>query len=386
MDNNKDITDVAEDKKLSPQELAAKLDAELDDFINGLEKKAYTEGWPEDRWEEEMEKHPFFMTKAPEPGEELSPLMEGIQQLKYDENENTPEDLAKAYKDDGNFNFKCKKYRRAIIAYTEGLKKKCTDNEINAQLYNNRAASNFFLENYRSSLNDCLAALKLKENYPKALNRAAECLFHLKKFDECIKYCDKIIASSTDDKAIKELRSKAVTAMKVADRDRRRQQVTEKKEEMKGLQLLETVRSRNIKFKGKDSSVLKLSDLEPQFPEAVRSHVQIDENGRLIWPVIFMYPEYKLTDFIQAFHEDEIFENMLCEVFAESPEWDHEKKYVPEKVKVYFEDENEQMHNIPKQWTLAKALTHSKYILQGGTPGFVILVSGSDAEKLYVKK
>lgn len=38
-----------------------------------------------------MEKHPFFMTKAPEPGAELSPLMEGIQQLKYDETENTPE-------------------------------------------------------------------------------------------------------------------------------------------------------------------------------------------------------------------------------------------------------------------------------------------------------
>lgn len=31
--------------------LAAKLDKELDDFIDGLEKKRYTDGWPEDRWE-----------------------------------------------------------------------------------------------------------------------------------------------------------------------------------------------------------------------------------------------------------------------------------------------------------------------------------------------
>jgi len=37
---------------LSPQELAAKLDADLDNFIAGLEKKAYTDGWPEDRWRE----------------------------------------------------------------------------------------------------------------------------------------------------------------------------------------------------------------------------------------------------------------------------------------------------------------------------------------------
>lgn len=32
--------------------LAAKLDADLDVFINSLEKKRYSEGWPADRWEE----------------------------------------------------------------------------------------------------------------------------------------------------------------------------------------------------------------------------------------------------------------------------------------------------------------------------------------------
>lgn len=32
-------------------ELCQKLDSELDDFINSLERKRYTEGWPEDRWE-----------------------------------------------------------------------------------------------------------------------------------------------------------------------------------------------------------------------------------------------------------------------------------------------------------------------------------------------
>jgi hypothetical protein len=40
-----------------------------------------------------MEKHPFFMTKSPNPDEKLSPLMEGLQQLKYDTTENTPEGI-----------------------------------------------------------------------------------------------------------------------------------------------------------------------------------------------------------------------------------------------------------------------------------------------------
>ena len=36
-----------------------------------------------------MEKHPFFMKKLPE-NEELSPLLQGLQQLKYDETLNSP--------------------------------------------------------------------------------------------------------------------------------------------------------------------------------------------------------------------------------------------------------------------------------------------------------
>lgn len=32
--------------------LAAKLDADLDVFIDSLEKKRYSEGWPADRWEQ----------------------------------------------------------------------------------------------------------------------------------------------------------------------------------------------------------------------------------------------------------------------------------------------------------------------------------------------
>lgn len=41
-------------------ELAAKLDRELDEFINSLEKKRYTDGWPEDRWQEVIYYYLFF--------------------------------------------------------------------------------------------------------------------------------------------------------------------------------------------------------------------------------------------------------------------------------------------------------------------------------------
>ena len=109
------------------------------------------DGFNEETWENEMANHPFFK-KQFEDGEELSPLMQGLQDLKYSVDENTPEELAKNYKEDGNFNFKCKKYRFAVASYTEGLRHKCSDNELNTQLLTNRAAAQFHIGKVRKRL------------------------------------------------------------------------------------------------------------------------------------------------------------------------------------------------------------------------------------------
>lgn len=54
---------------------------------------------------------------------------------------------AEAYKEDGNHEFKKKKYRIAADNYTEGIKCRCPDKQLNAVLYTNRAAANFHLGN-----------------------------------------------------------------------------------------------------------------------------------------------------------------------------------------------------------------------------------------------
>lgn len=51
------------------------------------------------------------------------------------------------YKNEGNDYFKEKNYKKAVISYAEGLKKKCGDHELNAVLYTNRAAAQFYLGN-----------------------------------------------------------------------------------------------------------------------------------------------------------------------------------------------------------------------------------------------
>ncbi len=37
----------------------------------------------------------------------------------------------------------------------------------------------------------------------------------------------------------------------------------------------------------------------------IDKNVRLSENGtELIWPVVFLYPEYGQTDFIESFHEN----------------------------------------------------------------------------------
>lgn len=139
--------------------------------------------------------------------------------------------MAISYKEDGNFNFKHKNYRLAIIAYTEGIKIKCGNKEIEATLLNNRAASNFFLKNYRSCLRDCELALRLKPDYEKAKLRAIHCCYEIQQLDKAIKYCDDILETKKDNREVQELKQKCVKASKLQERDRRmREQKVNKKE------------------------------------------------------------------------------------------------------------------------------------------------------------
>lgn len=56
-----------------------------------------------------------------------------------------PTEQAQGLKDEGNEYFKEKNYKKAIVSYSEGLKRNCADSELNAVLYTNRAAAHYHL-------------------------------------------------------------------------------------------------------------------------------------------------------------------------------------------------------------------------------------------------
>ncbi|KAK6621470.1 hypothetical protein RUM44_001277 [Polyplax serrata] len=333
-------------------------------------EERYTEGWPEDRWQEEMEKHPFFMTKLPEDGK-LPPLLEGIQQLKYDENENTPLDLANSYKEDGNFNFKYKKYRMAIISYTEGIRKKCGVPDVEAQLYNNRAAAHFHLENYRSSLSDCQQALKFQPNYSKAKLRAAQCCAKLKLYDEALQYASDILEKEPNEPTALKIQSESKINKKIKERDARKQKLTDKKLQSELICLKSAIEKRKIKveIEGDVMESLEFSSEKP-----------ILQDGILHWPVFFLYPEYSMSDYIEQFNENATFFDHIVEMFSTPPPWDSFAKYQINSLSLYYEGlDRSKLYPVDVHSTLSSILSNGEFVVRDWKPAFLIMVKvGSD--------
>ncbi|NXV80254.1 TTC4 protein, partial [Atlantisia rogersi] len=227
---------------------------------------------------------------------------------------------------EGNEYFREKDYKKAIIAYTEGLKKQCGDPELSAVLHTNRGAAHFYLGNYRSALSDAVQAKKLKPTHLKAIIRGALCHMELKNFSGAIAWCEEGLQIDSKEKKLVDLRAKA-DKLKVI---------------IKAVWLVAYLCERNIKLvlepsneeEGISDGLAEMS-LDGFCPDsATGAKVHLDADGNLTWPVLFLYPEHKQTDFIEAFHENSRFIDHLMVMFAELPPWDLERKYLPSNLEV----------------------------------------------------
>ncbi|KAM7324601.1 hypothetical protein ACRRTK_016906 [Alexandromys fortis] len=367
----------------------------MDAFLEKFQSQPYRGGFHEDQWEEEFDKIPLFMKKAPsEIDPKEFPDLACLQSIIYDD-ERSPEDQAKTYKDEGNDYFKEKDYKKAVVSYSEGLKKKCGDPDLNAVLYTNRAAAQYYLGNFRSALNDVLAARKLKPSHLKAIIRGAMCHLELNHFAEAVNWCDEGLQIDAKEKKLLEVRAKADKLKRMKERDLRKARLKEKKEQSQNEALLQAIKARNIRLvseavgKDEDSASdgpteIFLDGLSSENPCGAR--LSLDNQGRLSWPVLFLYPEYAQSDFISAFHEDSRFIDHLMAMFSEAPCWDSEQKYHPANLEVYFEDEERaELYQVSPGSTLLQVLQHPRYSVKALTPAFLICVASSSFLKSYLQ-
>ncbi|XP_053204351.1 tetratricopeptide repeat protein 4-like [Panonychus citri] len=339
-------------------------EADLFDIIaHHVTSGQYKDGWDEDKWEQQMEEHPLFMTKAPEG--ELPPLVEAIAQIKYDEESDNLIELANNYKDDGNENFRLKKYRWAVDCYRKALECKVKDNQLNSILFNNRASANFHLENYRSSMLDALQAIKLNPDNKKATLRAVECMMKLEKYQFCVDFCSKSKFSSE----LTSYKTKALESLKRIERDERKAKAEERKIKLQQEEIKLAVEKRKINYSG--------SLFIASHPAAEGHHVHLNDQGELIWPVLFVYPEFGQSDFIESFNENDSFDQHFSAMFPlneDHPNWDVDRKYRPDNLKVAFQDARSgQIYPFKLTRKLKSILTDPKFIIISAIPTFIVV-------------
>ncbi|NXI15279.1 TTC4 protein, partial [Irena cyanogastra] len=290
---------------------------------------------------------------------------------------------------EGNEYFKEKDYGRAAAAYSEGLRRRCGDAELDAVLLTNRAAAHFHLGNYRSALNDVIQAKKLKPTHLKAIIRGALCHMELKNFVEAIAWCEEGLQIDSKERKLVEMRAKA-DKLKGTFLGTQTDFCTRRR--CQGRAVTCSVCPGNIKL------VLEPSDEEEEVSgglaelsldglhsgSATGAKVHLDADGHLSWPVLFLYPEHEQTDFTVAFQENSRFIDHLMVMFAELPPWDVEKKYLPNNLELYFEDEErEEMYEVNPEHTLLQVLQHKRYFVKAGTPTVLVFAKRSPFSKKY---
>merc|ERR1719354_1426757 len=82
------------------------------------------------------------------------------------------------------------------------------------------------------------------------------------------------------------------------ERDTRKKEMEEKKKKMEADLIIDKLKSKHIVIERKKGNELDLSDVEPCHPAALHKPVHVDPGtGELIFPVLFMYPEFGETEF-----------------------------------------------------------------------------------------
>lgn len=392
--------DSVPDKKMSATEreqLAAKLDKDLDDFIGGLAKKPYQDTWTEENWQDEMEKHPFFRTKPFEDGEELPPLIQGIQEIKYSCEMNTDDELAITYKEDGNRCFRAGKYRFAVANYTEALDRRPSDTLLLTQLLSNRAAAHYHLENYRSCRRDCERALALTPDHCRALERLVLCSRRVGRPDDALLWCDRALAAcDRGGDAQWENRLLKARAEIEKEQARVRKEARERAlQEEEARRLARAVASRGVRVSRGDGFVLEASVsallddpslLTPELPVAQRG-VHLSDDGQLVWPLLLIYPESDQTDFLHAVEEGVSLADVVATVLEEPAMWDEGVRYTPQSVHIYYEScAGDGLVCVTSCDSLLSLLQRSDYVIKCGVPSVVLLEANSKFEREFIAR
>lgn len=319
-----------------------------DDFMAGF---PWNPNIDEKELVEKMDSMPLFMEYEPGEGDEGSTAYQAIKALQSEE---TPEELAENFRESGNRAFSIRRYHDASEYYTQALRQSCTNSALNSQILSNRAQAQFMIKNYRNVVRDCMDAIKLDSDNVKAYYRAGKALFELEKYEEATSFCRLGLNRCKDASMkkifrdfVKKVKEKAIEVSK-----KREKRIREENLKLEATRKFnKACADRGISFEARSAEFSQISGQYEDFA------AYLDEStGEIHWPVLLLYPETGISEFVQDWNENICLYDMLSTMFPSDEScssgpnfapWDEHRKYCMNRLHISVENSLQQRSPVP---------------------------------------
>lgn len=335
----------------------------------------------------ELQEFPMFMTELPEHPEN-NPYLEQLQSLQYDgDADEVCLDLLKTSKESLEKYKKNKKFHDLkesmydICNAIEHCENDKTCDYIKFELYYHRSCMQVMVKNWRYAIDDLSEAIKFipsmkKEDYEKNLkNNKIDDAF-LKLIESCYqlklyKRAKEIIKERKKSDYKENLQKYIDYEKKIED---------SKKKLMDDLNKIETFKNmeneKQIKlYDDLTNKGIRLENQILNIPSGYQAEIYKDEENKYHFPILILYEEFNMTDYIQDFHEDRLVSDILDIIFEDGGlPWDKEHRYSKSNCLMYYKCskvnkitkyEDSFYYPIRNDETLIKVLTCKKIFMNG---------------------
>lgn len=283
---------------------------------------------------EEFQNHPLFMTELPENPEE-NPYLATLQSLKY---EGSPEEVArdlmeksqealKNYKSKKNFE-QLKESMFYICNAIDHVKDDSTVPDVlKYDLYHYRTQIQLMIKNYGYAVEDLKSALFYQDN-DEAYFTLIECYVAQECYEKALKVVKKRMKKCVDMHLPDE---KAKYKLLKIEEEKILKYINELEEKLEKIETFKNLENKE-KLKLYDILTRRGIKIKPQLhkvPANVEANIYLDEDRLIHFPVLIIYEEFNMTDYIQDVDENCMISDIFEILFGENNKlpWDKENKY-----------------------------------------------------------
>ena len=321
------------------------------------------------RMDAEINEIPLFATNEPVAGE-MSMMHQSLQSIL---NECDPNEIAGNLKKSGNECYALGKERwpDAMAYYSQAIDAKPTDNILLASLYSNRAQVHLVMGNYGKCVADAKVANEIDPT-AKSYYRHAKALLELHKYAEAgsVARVGLVLGGNPE---LEKLHSKIIETQRLTlklEMDAKRA-----KEQDDEMMIIVQQEISKLKIKSGPSMFVDLISDQGY----VSKVYYVKEYDELHWPVLFLYPEFFQSDFIQDWGGLITFQAQVDVMLSsDNPApWDQKKLYVQGNIEVFYESDQKKLRRVDLYQTLQEVIKQPDFILSGMNPVFYLLSNKS---------